>query len=115
MTPLTALDLRVAPRRRRREAIVRLLFAAAAGMTIVISAAIVLSLIGTRSSFLFKVDRARSGRDGWFPRRDLYGIPTIVAGTLVIAGIAHARRGAARPRRGDLPLRVRRRRHAAHS
>jgi phosphate transport system permease protein len=24
---------------------------------------------------------------GWFPRRDLYGLPTIVAGTLVIAGI----------------------------
>ena len=88
MTRLTALDLRVAPRRRRREAIVRLAFAAAAGLTVVISAAIVLSLIGNALSFILKVDPGTLWSDGWFPRRGLYDIKTIVAGTLIIAGIA---------------------------
>ena len=88
MTRLTALDLRVAPRRRRREAIVRLAFAGAAGLTVVISAAIVLSLIGNALSFIVKVDLGALWSDGWFPRRGLYDIKTIVAGTLIIAGIA---------------------------
>jgi len=88
MTRLTTLDLRVAPRRRRREAIVRLLFAAAAGMTVVISAAIVLSLIGNAFSFIAKVDLGTLWSEGWFPRRGMYDIKTIVAGTLIIASIA---------------------------
>jgi phosphate transport system permease protein len=88
MTRLTALDLRVAPRRRRREGIVRLAFAGAAGLTMVISAAIVLSLIGNALSFILKVDLGALWSDGWFPRRGLYDIKTIVAGTVIIAGIA---------------------------
>jgi phosphate transport system permease protein len=88
MTRLTALDLRVAPRRRRREGMVRIAFAAAAGMTVVVSAAIVLSLVGNAISFIASVDLAALWSDGWFPRRGLYDIKTIVAGTLIIAGIA---------------------------
>jgi phosphate transport system permease protein len=88
MTRLSTLDLRVAPRRRRRERIVRLAFAAAAGMTVVISAAIVLSLVGNALSFIVNVDLRTLWSDGWFPRRGLYDIKTIVAGTLIIAGIA---------------------------
>jgi len=88
MTRLTALDLRVAPRRRRREGMVRIAFAAAAGLTVVVSAAIVLSLVGNAISFIASVDLAALWSDGWFPRRGLYDIKTIVAGTLIIAGIA---------------------------
>lgn len=88
MTRLSTLDLRVAPRRRRRERIVRLAFAAAAGMTVVISAAIVLSLVGNAVSFIVNVDLSALWADGWFPRRGQYDIKTIVAGTLIIAGIA---------------------------
>ena len=88
MTRLSALDLRVAPRRRRRETTVRLAFAIAAGLTVVISVAIVLSLIGNALSFIAKVDPGALWSDGWFPRRGLYDIKTIVAGTLIIAGIA---------------------------
>ena len=88
MTRLSALDLRVAPRRRRREAIVRAAFAAAAGLTVMISAAIVLSLIGNALSFIARVDLGTLWSDGWFPRRGMYDIKTIVAGTLIIAGIA---------------------------
>jgi phosphate transport system permease protein len=88
MTRLTALDLRVAPRRRRREGLVRLAFGGAAGLTVVISAAIVLSLIGNAVSFIVKVDLGTLWSDGWFPRRGLYDIKTIMAGTVIIAGIA---------------------------
>jgi phosphate transport system permease protein len=88
MTRLSALDLRVAPRRRRREAVVRAAFAAAAGLTVVVSAAIVLSLVGNALSFITRVDLSTLWSDGWFPRRGLYDIKTIVAGTLIIAGIA---------------------------
>ena len=88
MTRLSALDLRVAPGRRRREAIVRAAFAAAAGLTVVVSAAIVLSLVGNALSFITRVDLGTLSSDGWFPRRGLYDVKTIVAGTLIIAGIA---------------------------
>lgn len=86
--PLTALDLRVAPARRRREGAVRLAFAAAAGVSIVISLAIILSLLGNALSFIFQVDPAALWTDGWFPRRGMYDIKTIVAGTLLISTIA---------------------------
>jgi phosphate transport system permease protein len=85
---LTTLDLRVAPGRRRRERLVRAAFAAAAGFTVLVSAAIVLSLIGNALSFVFQVDPGTLWSDGWFPRRGMYDIKTIVAGTLIIAGIA---------------------------
>ena len=88
MTRLSALELRVAPGRRRREAFVRAAFAAAAGLTVVVSAAIVLSLLGNALSFIAKVDLGALWSDGWFPRRGMYDIKTIVAGTLIIAGIA---------------------------
>jgi phosphate transport system permease protein len=62
----------------------------AAGLSVVISAAIVLSLIGNALAFFIQVDKAALWTDGWFPRRGLYDIRTIVAGTLVISLIAMA-------------------------
>ncbi len=44
---------------------------------------------------------------GWFPRRGLFDMSTIVVGTFLIVADRDARRGAARPRRGRLPRRVR--------
>lgn len=86
--PLSALDLRVAPGRRRREGAVRLAFTAAAGVSIVISLAIILSLLGNALSFIVQVDPASLWTDGWFPRRGMYDIKTIVTGTLLISTIA---------------------------
>lgn len=86
-----ALDARafqIAPRRRRREAMVRLLFVGAAGVSVLLSAAIVLSLIGNAATFLIQVDKTSLVSDGWFPRRGMYDLRTIVTGTLIIAGIA---------------------------
>jgi phosphate transport system permease protein len=84
---LTLQDLRGSAARRRREAVLRTIFAAAAMLSIVISAAIIVSLIGQAATFLFNVDLASLLDRGWFPRRDMFGIPTIVAGTFIVAGI----------------------------
>jgi phosphate transport system permease protein len=67
---------------------VRTLFLAAAALSIVVSAAIVFTLIGNALNFVVQVDPAALVADGWFPRRGLYDIATIVAGTLVISAIA---------------------------
>jgi phosphate transport system permease protein len=80
-------DLRGNPARRRRELAVRLAFAGAASLSIVISLLIILSLVGEAWNFVSRVDPSLLVERGWFPRRDLYGIPTIVSGTLLVAGI----------------------------
>jgi phosphate transport system permease protein len=86
-TRLTPADLRGSAGRRRRELAVRLAFAAAASLSIVISFLIILSLIGEAFTFISQVDLSLLIERGWFPRRDLYSIHTIVAGTLIVAGI----------------------------
>src|SRR5918996_747566 len=85
-TRLTPADLRGSAGRRRRELAVRLAFAAAASLSIVISFLIILSLIGEAFTFISQVDLSLLIERGWFPRRDLYSIHTIVAGTLIVAG-----------------------------
>lgn len=87
---LGASDLRIAPGRRRREAVVRLIFLATAALSIVISAAIVLTLIGNALNFALQVDPTSLVSDGWFPRRGMYDVATIVAGTLIVSVIAMA-------------------------
>ena len=84
---LTLEDLRGSAARRRREGALRVIFAAAAMLTIVISLAIIVSLVGEAANFLFNVDPTSLVDRGWFPRRNLFGIPTIVAGTFIVAGI----------------------------
>lgn len=80
-------DLRGSPARRRRELAVRVLFLAAASLSIIVSSLIILSLVGEAWNFISKVDFALLVERGWFPRRDLYSIHTIVTGTLLVAGI----------------------------
>ncbi|MEO6577343.1 MAG: phosphate ABC transporter permease subunit PstC [Candidatus Limnocylindria bacterium] len=86
-SPSGPLDLRGNPARRRRELAVRLVFGSAALVSIVISVLIVLALIGNAFNFAFGIDIGLLFERGWFPRRELYGLPTILAGTVVIAGI----------------------------
>ena len=84
---LTTADLRIAGGRRRRERLIRVLFLGAAATSIAISVAIVFSLLGNALYFLVNVDPGALVSEGWFPRRGMYGVATIVAGTLVISGI----------------------------
>src|SRR5919106_951004 len=84
---LSVADLRGRPGRRRTELLMRLLFGSAAALSVVITALIILAIVGEAWNFISQVDVPALWSGGWFPRRDMYDIPTIVAGTLVVAGI----------------------------
>ncbi len=86
--PLSAQDLRTAPHRRRKEALVMRLFQAFAALSVVVSALIILSLVGKAFGFISAVDLGNLWSEGWFPRRNLFDIKTIFAGTMVISLIA---------------------------
>ncbi|HET9496880.1 MAG TPA: phosphate ABC transporter permease subunit PstC [Candidatus Limnocylindria bacterium] len=81
-------DFRISARRRWREGAIRSVITVSALASIVISLLIVLSLIGNAIAFIRDVDPASLLDDGWFPRRDMFSIPTIVAGTLVVSAVA---------------------------
>ena len=79
--------------RLRKERTVSRVFQFAAVLSVVISAAIILSLFGEALSFLrirFRLDdiSALWSPTGWFPRRGAFDIKTIVAGTMVVSAIA---------------------------
>jgi phosphate transport system permease protein len=75
-------------RRLRRERVMRGLFFATAALSVVITVAIILSLAGGAADFLSKVQLSTLWSDGWFPRRNMFDIKTIVAGTIIVAAIA---------------------------
>jgi phosphate transport system permease protein len=64
------------------------LFFATAALSVVITVAIILSLAGGAADFLSKVQLSTLWSDGWFPRRNMFDIKTIVAGTIIVAAIA---------------------------
>jgi phosphate transport system permease protein len=85
---LTTADLRGNARRRRRERAIRIVFVSAAAFSVLVSAAIVLSLIGRALEFLTKIHLSQLFAGGWFPRQGDFGIATLLAGTLIIVLIA---------------------------
>jgi phosphate transport system permease protein len=85
---LSLADLRGSARRRRKERVVRGLFLAAGVFSVLISALIVFSLIGRAIQFLSEVHLSSLWSIGWFPRRGLFDIRTILVGTLLIVGVA---------------------------
>src|SRR3954452_23908952 len=76
--------------RRRNEGVIRAILFGAAALSIVISAAIVLSLVFEALTFLSKIEPAQLFAGGWFPRRGQFSIPTLLAGTMVITVVAIA-------------------------
>ena len=85
---LTLDDLRGDPGRVRREAAMRALMFAAAAMSVVISVAIVGSLVGEAWTFISQVEWKALWGDGWFPRRGMYDIKTIFVGTMLVTAVA---------------------------
>jgi phosphate transport system permease protein len=90
---LTIEALRGSARRRRREGLIRRVFLVAAVLAIVINVAILLSLLdGTVDFFRELLDGPGIGSlwnsTGWFPRRNLFDVKTILVGTLMISAIA---------------------------
>ena len=84
-SPVRVEDLRLAPARRRRERAIRAIFFAAATLAIVVSIAIVISLLGDTITFIQGIEPGTLLADVWQPRSGDYGLATIISGTLVIA------------------------------
>jgi phosphate transport system permease protein len=85
---LTLSDLHGSRSRRRREAVIRRLLLAAAATSIVITTLIVYALIREAWTFVSQVEAAALWADGWFPRRGLYDLRTLFAGSLIVTGVA---------------------------
>jgi phosphate transport system permease protein len=86
--PLGIADLRGSSRRRRKEAVVHGALGTAAGVTLVVSIAIVLALLGEAIVFLKNIDLSQLWASGWFPRRGEFDVLTIFVGTMMVAVIA---------------------------
>jgi phosphate transport system permease protein len=82
--------LRGTANRRRNEGAIRLILLAAAVVSILVSIGIVLSLVFEAISFLSQIQLSQLFAAGWFPRRGQFSIPTVLAGTLIITGVAIA-------------------------
>jgi phosphate transport system permease protein len=85
---VTVASLQGSPRRQRKEAVVRTLFLVCAALSIVISALIVLSLARESWTFVTQVELAQLWSDGWFPRRGIYDVKTLVVGSLLVTFVA---------------------------
>ena len=86
---LTADQLQIAPSRRHREVIIRYTLVLTALVSVLVSTLIVWSLLREAWTFITQVVWADTwGQQGWFPRRGLYDIPTIVVSSLIVTGIA---------------------------
>jgi phosphate transport system permease protein len=83
------LDLSGDARRHRRERAVGAVFFGAAVLSVVISAAIVLSLFGKGWEFLSNADWADvvTG-DTWNPRQNAFGIRPLIVSSLIVTGVA---------------------------
>jgi phosphate transport system permease protein len=81
-------SLRGSPRRQRRERIVRLVFQGAALATVVISAFIVWTVLAQAIDFLSRIDLSQLVGIGWFPRRGIFDVATLLIGTLIVTTIA---------------------------
>ncbi len=87
-TGVTLGDLRGDGRRLRTERVVRAVFQGAAVLSVVISALIVLSLARETWTFVSQVEWASLWSSGWFPRRGLYDVKTLLVGSLLVTAIA---------------------------
>jgi phosphate transport system permease protein len=85
---VTLADLRGDPRRIRTESVVKVLLRIASVASLVISALIVFSLIREAWTFISEVEWATVWSTGWFPRRGLYDVKTLFAGTLIVTAVA---------------------------
>ncbi len=88
MTALTRGDLRGDPRRVRKEAIVKRVLLAAVALSVVVSAGIVVALVGRAWSFVSEVDTGTLWGDNWAPRSGTFSVKALLSSTFIVTGIA---------------------------
>jgi phosphate transport system permease protein len=81
-------SLRGTSSRRRKEGVIRGILLGASILSILISIGIVLTVIFEAISFLSQIELSQLVAPGWFPRRGMFSIPTVVVGTLIITVVA---------------------------
>jgi phosphate transport system permease protein len=81
-------SLRGSRRRQRRERLVRLVFLGAALTTILISAFIVWTVLIQAIDFVSRIEPSQLVGIGWFPRRGIFDVATLLIGTLIVTTIA---------------------------
>ena len=81
-------DFRGSRARVRKERIIRAVLFTAALTSVVVSALIVLSLAGEAWTFVSQVELASLWSDGWFPRRGIYDVKTLLVGSLIVTVVA---------------------------
>ncbi len=87
--PVTVEHLQIAPARRHREVIIRSSLLLMALVSVLVSGLIVFSLVREAWTFVTQVVWADTwGQRGWFPRRGLYDIPSIIVPSMIVTGIA---------------------------
>lgn len=87
------LVLQTDPKRRRANSVATTVFRVAAISTFVVTVAIIATLAIDAWDFVSKLARSDEGLAslntiGWFPRRAMFDISTLVVGTLIVTGIA---------------------------
>jgi phosphate transport system permease protein len=87
--PPSGIDLSGDPRRHRRERVIGGVFFVAALLSVLISALIVLSLFTNGIEFFTDIEWSRVfATDVWNPRQGGFSMPTLLAGTLIVTGVA---------------------------
>ena len=82
-------SLQASPWRKRRESLVQRTAFGTAFVSVLISALIVYALVFEAWAFMREVDWANTwGQLGWFPRRNLFDLPTILVASLSVTAIA---------------------------
>ena len=82
---------------RRARAVDRRCSSARALVSVVITAFIILTVLGRGDQFLTADRPLAAGRAGWFPRRGMFDIATLLIGTFLVTVIAMRHRGPGRP------------------
>ena len=87
------IDLTTRPGRRHRDTAARWVFRIGAATTLLVTVLIIVTLVFDAWTFLQNLARTDEGLGalteiGWFPRRGMFDISTLVVGTLLVTGIA---------------------------
>ena len=88
MASVTIQDLQGNPARQRKEAVVKAVLLVAAALTVLITAGIVLALVGRAWEFISQVEFASLWSDDWAPRSNQFSIKTLLVASLLVTGIA---------------------------
>ena len=84
----TEFSLTLAPGRRRADRSMRTVFTLAALTTLTVTVLIIFTLFKDAWGFFVDVPKGDLWSIGWFPRRGMFDIKTLVIGSLMVTGIA---------------------------